>query len=725
MAEEKSNSSKTGKKTAAKKAAGSAKKRSTPRSAKNKTLVIVESPAKARTINKYLGKDYIIEASMGHIIDLPKSRMAVDVDQNFEPEYITVRGRASILNKLKKLASNADRVLLAADPDREGEAISWHLSRALTPLNGKIKRIEFNEITESALKKAVEDPRDIDMNLVNAQQARRILDRLVGYNISPLLWKKIKRGLSAGRVQSVALKLICQREKEIDSFVPEEYWSLDVKLGAGKSTVEASLHSIDGVKAELKNEEQVNSILDGLENQTFSVKSVTMKERKRQPTAPYTTSKLQQDAANKLGFTSHKTMLIAQQLYEGIELGGDVITGLITYMRTDSTRVTPEAISRVREYIEKNPKLGSDFLAAEPRTYKSSKSAQDAHEAVRPTDPMRHPDDISQHLSKDQLKLYSMIWQKFVSSQMADEVADYTSVDINAGNLLFRASGRIVKFQGFTAIFNPEDKKKKEKSSTLPVLKEGDELTFKSSHPEQHFTQPPPRFTDASMVKILEESGVGRPSTYAPTIQTLLKRFYVTRIQKALKPTELGKLVNDTMLKHFTSLVDVQFTAKMEDELDRVSGSELNWVEMLREFYSPFKDTVEHAQENMDEMRNILDEPTDLVCEKCGRPMVKKIGRNGYFLACSGFPECKNAKAIPLGKCPKCETGDVIQRATKLGRPFFGCSTYPDCDFSTWDRPTGGECPQCGKILLEKSSREKGKYVGCSACDYEESTQSA
>lgn len=697
----------------------SAKKGTRRPSSKDKTLVIVESPAKAKTINKYLGKDYIIEASMGHIIDLPKSRIAVDVDNGFVPEYITVRGRAPILNRLKKMASNAKQVLLAADPDREGEAISWHLARVLTPLNPDVKRIDFNEITQSALKEAVDSPREIDMNLVNAQQARRILDRLVGYNISPLLWKKIKRGLSAGRVQSIALKLICDREAEIEKFVPEEYWSIDAKLSSGKDTIDASYHSVDGEKVELKSEEQVNGYLKEIEQEEFQVASVSLKERKRSPTAPYTTSKLQQDAANKLGFTSHKTMLIAQQLYEGVELGSTT-TGLITYMRTDSTRVSDQALESVRNYILNEQKLGKDYLSPEPKQYKSQKSAQDAHEAIRPTDPARSPDSISEYLTRDQLRLYSMIWQKFVSSQMADEIADFTSVDIQAGRFLFRATGRIVKFPGFTAVFNPEDKKKKGKSPTLPVLKEGDVLKQKSLEPEQHFTQPPARFTDASMVKTLEESGVGRPSTYAPTIQTLLKRFYVTRLQKALKPTDLGKLVNDTMSKHFSNLLDVNFTARMESDLDRISGSELDWVKMLGEFYKPFIGTVESAMENIDEMKNILDEPTDLVCEKCGMPMVKRIGRNGYFLACSGFPDCKNAKAIPLGKCPTCEEGDVIQRATKRGRPFFGCSRYPDCDFSTWDRPTGETCPKCGKLLLEKSSRERGKYNACSACDYEE-----
>lgn len=708
------------KKTAKKKAAP--KKTSAAR-ARNKTLVIVESPAKAKTIHKYLGSDYIIEASMGHIIDLPKSRMAVNTAENFEPEYITVRGRAPILNRLKKLAEYSNEVLLAADPDREGEAISWHLARALSTRNSNIRRVEFNEITPTAVKEAIDHPREIDENLVNAQQARRILDRLVGYSLSPILWKKIKRGLSAGRVQSVALKLVCDREKEIDDFVPVEYWTLDAKLQKAKQSFDASLHSVDGKKADLKTEEEVSQIVSELENAEFKVNSITVKERKRQPTAPYTTSRMQQDASNKLGFTSQKTMMVAQQLYEGIELKDGNVTGLITYMRTDSSRINPAAMEQVRNFIQKEH--GNEYLSKEAKQYKSGKSAQDAHEAIRPTDPSRTPESLQSILSKDQYKLYSMIWQKFVSSQMSEEVSDHTSVDIAAGRTNFRASGRVVKFPGFTKVFSTDDKKKK-KEPTLPELSEGDVLKLSKLSPDQHFTQPPPRFSDASMVKVLEESGVGRPSTYAPTIQTLLKRYYVTRLQKALKPTDLGKLVNTMMVDHFPDMVNVDFTAKMEEDLDKVAQSDLDWVQMLRVFYDPFSDTVQHAVENIEEMKNALDEPTDYVCEKCGKNMVKKIGRNGYFLACPGFPDCKNAKAIPLGPCPKCENGNVVQRATKRGRPFYGCSNYPDCEFSTWDRPVQDRlCPSCGKVLLEKSSREKGKYIGCSTCDYEEAERSA
>lgn len=687
---------------------------------KDKTLVIVESPAKAKTINKYLGPTYHIEASMGHVIDLPKSRMAVDTANDFTPEYITVRGRAPILNRLKKAAEQAREVLLAADPDREGEAISFHLARAIHPKNPNIRRIEFNEITKQAVLDAVKHPREIDQSLVNAQQARRILDRLVGYSVSPILWKKIKRGLSAGRVQSVALRLVCEREAEIDAFVPEEYWTIDAKFRKDRVSFEAPLALVDGKKPELHNEGQVRAILgeiEGFGSDAFRIRSVQVRERRRQPVAPYTTSRMQQDASNRLGFTSQKTMMVAQQLYEGIEVKGTPI-GLITYMRTDSTRISPDALAHVREFIGKE--YGADFLSKEPRQYVTSKSSQDAHEAIRPSDPHRTPDSLAPYLNRDQIRLYRLIWQRFVSSQMADEVSDQIRVDIEAGRYTFRAGGKVVKFKGFTAVLDVDSDEKDEKG--LPTLVEGEQLKLSSIKPEQHFTQPPARYTDASMVKILEESGVGRPSTYAPTIQTLLKRYYVTRLQRSFKPTDLGRLVNDMLVKNFPDMVDVGFTARMEDNLDRVARSDLNWVEMLRTFYSPFAVTVAHAMEHIGEMKNALDEPTDYVCEKCGRPMVKRIGRNGYFLACTGFPECRTARSIPLGRCPVCETGDVVQRSARRGRPFYGCSRYPDCTFSTWDKPHMDKvCPDCGKMLLEKSTREKGRHLACSACAYEES----
>lgn len=688
---------------------------------KEKTLVIVESPSKAKTINKYLGKDYIVEASMGHLVDLPKSRMGVDVSKNFEPEYITIRGRSSVLNQLKKTASHVNNVLLATDPDREGEAISYHISNYIKDSNPNIKRIEFHEITESAIKNAIQQPRDININLVLAQQARRVLDRLVGYNISPILWKKIKRGLSAGRVQSVALRLLCEREEEIQKFKPEEYWTIDVNFLVNKKKLKTSLIQINQQKPQIKNEKEANEIINILKLiEEYKVSSIKVKERKRQPTPPYTTSKLQQDAANRLGFTSQKTMMIAQQLYEGVEIEGSPV-GLITYMRTDSVRVSPEALNSVRSFIEKT--YGKELLSTQPRQFsKSSKNAQEAHEAIRPTNVNFTPERVEQFLTKEQFKLYQLIWNKFVSSQMAEEISETTSIDItgnyNNQQYLFRANFNKILFKGFTLIYNDEEEKDTFKEFNI---QEGQIVSLQEISPIQHFTQPPPRYTDATMVKTLEESGVGRPSTYAPTIQTLLNRYYAVRQQKALKPTELGMLVNNMLMKFFPEMVDINFTAKMEEELDQIANSELDWVEMLRKFYDPFIHTVQHALENMESLKTYLDEPTDIRCDKCGRPMVKKIGKKGYFLACSGFPECMNAKSIPLGKCPKCGIGDVVERKTKgkRSKTFYGCSRYPECDFNTWDKPVENRsCPKCGKLLLEKSDKEKGKYIACSSCDY-------
>lgn len=691
---------------------------------KDKTLVIVESPSKAKTINKYLGKDYIVEASMGHLVDLPKSRMGVDVEKDFQPEYITVRGRTGLLNKLKKIASEVKDILLATDPDREGEAISYHIANYIKDKNPNIKRIEFHEITENAIKNAIQNPRDINMDLVYAQQARRVLDRLVGYNISPILWQKIKRGLSAGRVQSVALRLICEREEEIKNFVPEEYWTIEVDFLANKKKLTTNLVSLNQNKIEIKNEVEANKIVEILKSlPEYKIHSIKTKERKRQPSAPYTTSKLQQDAANRLGYTSQKTMMVAQQLYEGIEIDGSPV-GLITYMRTDSTRVSPEALNQVRSFIEKT--YGKEMLSEKPRIFsKASKNAQEAHEAIRPTNVEFTPEKIERFLNKDQFKLYQLIWNKFVASQMAEEIAELTSIDIigkkDSDEYLFRANFKKVKFKGFTLIYNDEEDKDNFREFSI---QEGDIVKLQNIKPIQHFTQPPSRYTDATMVKALEESGVGRPSTYAPTIQTLLKRYYVVRQQRALKPTELGMLVNKMLIKFFPEMVDIQFTAKMEEELDQIANSELNWVDMLKKFYYPFMETVENALKNMESLKTYLDEPTDIKCEKCGRPMVKKIGKKGYFLACTGFPECMNAKSIPLGKCPVCEKGDVVLKNTrkKQSRPFYGCSRYPECQFTTWDKPVEGRtCPKCGKLLLEKSDKEKGKYIACSSCDYQES----
>ncbi len=715
------------------KSRGGIKKTQSKASLSKKTLVIVESPAKAKTINKYLGNDYVIEASLGHIIDLPKSRMAVDALHDFQPEYITVRGRAKVLNKLKNIAGCVSGVLLAADPDREGEAISWHLKNALMTKNANIKRIEFNEITKRALQEAITKPREIDLNLVNAQQARRVLDRLVGYNISPILWKKVKRGLSAGRVQSIALKYICERELEIDKFIEEEYWSLSALLSFSKVSFKAELHSINGVKQDkqIKSEAEMTSLSHSLEKENFVVKTLSSYERKREPTAPYTTSKLQQDASSRLGYSSQKTMMLAQQLYEGIELGKLGFTGLITYMRTDSNRVSPDALSQVREYIRKE--YGEKYLSPDIRNYKNKSGAQDAHEAVRPTDPSRHPNQVLHFLNKDQFRLYQMIWQKFVSSQMTSEVSLYTTAEIQAGRALFRSTQRRIVFDGFGHIFdkeNMQERANKENeesiepsdSSILSKLQEGMELKLKKFDPKQHFTQPPSRYSDATMVKILEESGVGRPSTYAPTIQTLIKRYYVTRFSgRSLKPSELGFIVNRIMSKHFSVLVDEKFTANMENELDKIAEARLDWVKMLHTFYEPFAKTVVEAAENIEDMKSAMDVPTEHVCEKCGTHMVKRLGRNGYFLACPKFPECRNAKSIPLGPCSVCSEGSTVKRATKKGRPFYGCSRYPDCEFSTWETPSEEICPDCNKLLFQKSAKKNNPELHCLHCNYKTS----
>jgi len=681
----------------------------------DKTLVIVESPTKAKTITKYLGNDYEITSSMGHLIDLPKSRLAVDVDNGFTPEYITIRGKAKVLNALKRKAGSAGRVLLATDPDREGEAIAWHLNNALKQKNDDIQRIVFNEITHDAIKDAVNNPRKIDEDLVNAQQARRILDRIVGYNISPILWKKVKKGLSAGRVQSVALRVVCEREKEIDEFIPEEYWSLDALFKVKKKEFTASFMNVDGEKKTLRSQNEVDTIIDRVKDRDFIIKSVQKKERKRKAPAPYITSKLQQDAANRLGFTSGKTMMVAQQLYEGVNITGEGPVGLITYMRTDSTRVSPGAITMAREYIGTN--YSGEYLPEKPNFYTNKKGAQDAHEAIRPTGVIRTPESIKADLTRDQFRLYQLIWKRFVSSQMTPERSEIVTAILECNGVEFRASGSTVLFKGFTAL----DKDDKSKRQILPELSEGEVLRPEDFTPEQHFTTPPPRYNDASLVKFLEESGIGRPSTYAPTINTLIKRYYVVRHGRQLVPTVLGKLVNSLIVDYFKDLVSIDFTATMEEKLDQVEEAQSDWKTMLQEFYSPFKATVDHAEHAMEEMKGILDEETDLVCEKCGRPMVKKLGRFGFFLACSGFPECRNSKSLPLGKCPRedCD-GDVVKRSSKKGRPFYACSNYPECEFISRDTPSDKPCPKCGKLLFIKKLGKRGEMLVClnESCDY-------
>ncbi|HOP30774.1 MAG TPA: type I DNA topoisomerase [Spirochaetota bacterium] len=671
------------------------------------TLVIVESPSKAKTINKYLGKNYIISSSVGHIIDLPKSRLAIDIEHGFKPEYITIRGKAKILNELKKQASSVSNVLLATDPDREGEAISWHLSNALSVKNSNIKRIEFNEITETAVKEAVAHPREINIDLVNAQQARRILDRIVGYYLSPILWKKVKRGLSAGRVQSAALKVICDREEEIEKFIPQEYWSIDAECSHSGKKFTASLGYYKNEKIKLTSKAEVDTVLNAIAGKKLTVSEIKKQERRRKPPAPYITSRLQQDAANRLGFTSKKTMMVAQQLYEGIDITGAGPMGLITYMRTDSTRISENAIQMARSYISENFK--PEYLPETPNIYKAKKSAQDAHEAIRPSDVNRTPDSIKGDLSRDQFRLYDLIWRRFVASQMTAEVTETITINLTSEDYTFRANGNKVLFPGFTEV----EKQSKSEKAALPSLKEKELIEVSVINPEQHFTTPPPRYNDASLVKFLEESGIGRPSTYAPTIDTLQKRYYITRSGKQLIPTLLGKIVNNIMSNHFSSLVSVDFTAEMEGKLDRVESSEIDWVKMLEEFYSPFKDLVENAEHNIEEMKGVLDEETDYVCEKCGRKMIKKLGRFGFFLACSGFPECRSAKSLPLGKCPKCD-GDVVKRASTGGKgAFYGCSNYPACDFLTREVPSERNCPNCGKLLFVKKIKGRGEELNC------------
>ncbi|MCX7679012.1 MAG: type I DNA topoisomerase [Spirochaetes bacterium] len=680
-----------------------------------KTLIIVESPTKARTITKYLGTKYIVLSSMGHIIDLPKSRLAVDVENDFCPEYITIRGRAKLLNELKKTASQASQVLLATDPDREGEAISWHLKNALSEKNGNIHRVEFHEITDSAIKEAIANPRNINLNLVNAQQARRILDRIVGYYLSPILWKKVKKGLSAGRVQSVALSIICQREQEIDSFIPTEYWTLDAVLVHQNKQFRASLVSYKGQKDYLKTKALTDEVIAYLQDKTFLVHAVSKKERRRRPMPPYTTSKLQQDAANRLGFTSAKTMMIAQQLYEGVDITGVGPVGLITYMRTDSTRISTQAMNNVRKYIA--DRFSKEYLPESPNIYANRKDAQDAHEAIRPTDVTRDPDTIKNDLTPDQYKLYRLIWKRFVASQMTPEVSLVTSVIIRAGECEFRTSGSIVLFDGFTIIENEE----KSEKDMLPELHEGDMLTVVEFLPEQHFTTPPPRYNDASLVKFLEESGIGRPSTYAPTINTLIKRYYVVRNGRQLVPTPLGKIVNDILTKFFPDLISIGFTSSMEEKLDLIEEAKSEWVSMIKDFYVPFKKTVEHAEKHIEEVKGILDEETPYTCQKCGKPMKKKLGKYGFFLACSAFPQCRNAQPYPLGKCPieGC-TGNVVKRASKRGKPFYSCTQYPHCTFITRDTPAEKDCPRCGSALFVKRKKSEGETVFClrDGCGY-------
>ena len=675
------------------------------------TLVIVESPAKAHTIEKYLGTGYTVKASMGHLIDLPKSRMAIDVDHGFQPEYITVRGRAKLLKELQKDAKKADYVLLASDNDREGEAIAWHLNNALKDkTNAKISRIVFNEITPTPITEAVKNPGEIVEAKVNAQKARRVLDRLVGYNLSPLLWTKVKNGLSAGRVQSVALRLICEREKEVEDFMPEEYWTLDADFSEGKSNFTAQLVKYKGENPELKSEAEVNKIMDTIKNTPCIVTSVKKTDKTVRPKAPFTTSKLQQAAANKLGYTSRKTMQIAQQLYEGIQIGQNRV-GLITYMRTDSVRISDTALEDVRSWLSKNY---PNDLPPEPIHYSVGKAAQDAHEGIRPTYTTYTPESVKEYLNHDQFRLYSIIWERFVSSQMNNAKMITTSVEIASGDAIFRVAASKVAEKGFYNVIKLLSSKE-DKSTSLPSMKEGEEIKVEKFHPEQHFTQGPARYTDASIVRMLEEKGIGRPSTYAPIISVLLDRYYVTRSNKQLVPTQLGRMISKILVESFPEVINESFTAEVENKLDEVENDTLVWNTMMGDFYGPFKKRVDEVMETQESIKGFLDEQTDLKCELCGKPMVKKLGRFGYFLACSGFPECHNTKSIPLAKCPcKGCGGDIVERKTKgRGKSFYGCTNYPKCNFISHFKPIDQYCPQCGWFLVEKFDKKNGSYKSC------------
>jgi DNA topoisomerase-1 len=689
-------------------------------------LVIVESPAKAKTIAKYLGKKYMVKASMGHVRDLPKSQLGVEIKDGFSPKYITIRGKGNVVKELRDSSKKVKAVYLAADPDREGEAIAWHLANTLALDPTKPCRVVFNEITKDAVKDAFKHPRQINMDLVNAQQARRILDRLVGYQISPLLWKSVKKGLSAGRVQSVAVRLIVDREEEIRKFVPEEFWSVTAFFQKDKTKFEAKFHGYGDEKTDLSNQEDVNQLLEKIAGAQYQVIRVKQSERRRNPAAPFTTSTLQQEAARKLNFRAAKTMSIAQQLYEGIDLGTEGSVGLITYMRTDSTRISEVAQREAREYIEKE--FGASYLPEKTREFSTKSGAQDAHEAVRPTSVYRHPDTIKQFLSRDQYRLYKLIWERFVASQMASAVLDTMTVDIQANEAIFRATGSKIKFPGFMTLYiEGNDEGKDEGEKFLPDLKEGEVLSMPELVPKQHFTQPPPRYTEARLVRTMEELGIGRPSTYAPTLETIQKRGYVVIEDKRFIPTELGEIVVKMLKEFFPQIIDVEFTAHMEKELDGVEEGIVDWIKMLDQFYSEFQRDLRVAEDQMEQVE-IKEEVSDVPCEKCGRLMIYKHGRFGKFLACPGFPECRSTKPIlkEIGvACPRCG-GSLVERRGKKRKVFYGCVNYPECDYVLWDRPAGKPCPQCAHPLVVKKGKGEGKETlvcvnpACGTIDQEE-----
>lgn len=691
-------------------------------------LVIVESPAKAKTIEKYLGKRYTVKASLGHLRDLPRSQMGVDTENNYEPKYITIRGKGPILQDLRKEAKKAKKIYLAADPDREGEAIAWHLANQLGVDIESDCRVVFNEITKDAVKNSFKTPRPIDMDLVDAQQARRILDRLVGYNISPILWKKVKKGLSAGRVQSVALRLIIDRENEINAFTPEEYWSITTQFEKDKTKFEAAFYGTDEKKIKLSNEQDVQNVLKAIEGNPFEVTKVVKRERRRNPALPFTTSSLQQEAARKLNFRARKTMMLAQQLYEGIPLGRAGTVGLISYMRTDSTRISDTAKEEAKTFIE--TMYGEEFIPTEKKETKSKSNAQDAHEAVRPTSVERTPAAMKQYLSRDQLRLYKLIWERFVASQMAPAILDTVAVDLMNNDYKFRANGSQVKFPGFMKVYiegNDDASEQPMDEKMLPELTEEEKLNSEAIEPKQHFTQPPPRYSEARLVKTLEELGIGRPSTYAPTLDTIQKRGYVTLDARRFVPTELGVIVHEAVNEYFPDIIDIEFTASMENDLDRIEEGEIAWKEVIDAFYTEFEKHVEKADAEMEKIE-IKDEPAGEDCEKCGSEMVYKMGRYGKFMACSNFPECRNTKAIVKKidvKCPTCKEGEVVERKSKKRRIFYGCDQYPECEYVSWDKPIARACPKCNEPTLVEKRLKKGVQVQCTneECDYKEEPQ--
>lgn len=685
-------------------------------------LIIIESPTKTKTIKKYLGSNYDVVASLGHIRDLPKSKIGVDIDNNFEPHYENKRDKASLIKELRAQVAKADTVYLATDPDREGEAISWHLAHVLNLDGTKPIRVTFNELTKTGIQNGMAHPRSLDMDLVNAQQARRILDRIVGYKLSPFLWKKVRRGLSAGRVQSVAVRIIVDREKEIQAFESQEYWSIDAKLHGASSRKQfaAKLIEIDGKKAELKTKEQTDGILKYLESQDFIASSIKKSVRKKQPAPPFTTSTMQQEASRRLSFNARRTMKTAQELYEGVDIEGQGAVGLITYMRTDSLRVSEEAQKAAADLIRE--KFGPEYLPPKPKVYKSRNNSQDAHEAIRPASVNVIPDEIKSSLTSDQYKLYKLIWERFMASQMENAQLDASVIDIAAGNCVFRATGFTVRFDGFTRLYEEATEDNSDEGGAIPKLSENEKLSKVSVLGNQHFTQPPPRYTEASLIKALEENGIGRPSTYAPTITTILDRHYVEREQKQLKPTPLGDVITELLSEHFKKIVDTKFTAQMETNLDKVEEGKAKWFEVLKDFYGDFASTLEQAEHDMEGKRvKVPNEPTDIVCELCGKHMVIKIGPYGKFLGCEGFPECKNTKKIVNetgGKCPKCGK-KMLARKSKKGKPFFGCEDYQNCGFMTWDTPVADICPQCGSTLFKKAGKHGKVYCAKEGCGYE------